>query len=891
MDRFYAHTHPDFPEAKHRMVQLSDCWAKTDPESGLPCLSVRDHCLTVGAVASVLVEKLSQAVKRQLPKDVVSLIAAHDLGKLTPGFQLKSNKWTFYDFIKGLVLPDNLCTNHALISQWHLAKEAYFQNNRTFAYWLISTGGHHGRYPHGLKYRLPRAKCSEGGCDLFVELRKELLCELINTFGPLPNESGKKEEERIHLLTGFTIFADWIGSNTEWYTADHPMELDCLRETAENALNKLKWKAKAIPGKSFGEQFNPHAPNLFKPREIQSALLDAADSPGLYIVEAPMGMGKTEAALSTAYKRWTEGEEKGIYFALPTQLTSNKINERLHEFLENTVENETVHSLIHGTAWLQEGRSRQLVGPAGSEAGDGGEEALRWYGSTRKQLLAPYGTGTIDQALLAVLPARFAALRYFALSGKVVVIDEVHSFDPYMSVLIDRLVRYLMHAGCTVIILSATLTASRRRQLIEAAGASEEDSTNAYPLITKVAIGAKSAMHYMVSEAVDTQQVHLEHQMLEEDTDAYWQSVAEHTEAGANVVIIRNTVALAQQTYLKLKSFISEKTPIEFVGLVHSRFPQSQRDESEGKWTGLLGKDPSKRPSGSLLISTQIVEQSVDIDADLLITDLAPVDLILQRIGRLHRHKRPRPEGYEKPVCHILHPIDDWTGSAQELKAALSPHQYIYPAISLWRSAVCLSDRASIALPGDIRSTLEAADVLCPVDETESGLCELFQENENARLKQTGTAKVRGVFDAAAIDDNEGTETRYGMQATAQLVLLKTAPVEQGQSIEVHLYNGSRIKFQGREFSFPFAKMLQEEATRIPLHLVREQVVASPDWLRRHMDSGVLAIVPEDGSELEFIHGECGNYRLNYRKDLGITYDKHDKPLIPMEETEEDFWY
>lgn len=874
-------------------IKPDDGWAKTDPESGLPCLSVPAHCRTVGVVARVLLSALPPALQSRFPEGSLTLVAAHDIGKLTPGFQIKAQAWRFFQAVFDSIQHNRLCTNHAIISQWHLDQRL---KNSDARYWLVATGGHHGRYPLGFKARVPRCDRSEGGMEeTFANLREALLDNLIQEFGPLPEEPAKTEKERIHLLTGFTIFSDWVGSNTDWFPAEHPTSPEALEKTATACLRRLRWRIGPRPGLDFGQQFSHENAEAFKPRDIQQALLDAADSPGLYIVEAPMGLGKTEAALTAAYRRWTEGDEKGLYFALPTQLTSNRIHERVNDFLRNTLGSEAVETLIHGNAWLLDGRNRRLVsprhggGPEAAEEGNDVEEALRWFGSTRKQLLAPYGTGTIDQALLAVLPARFAALRYFALSGKVVVIDEVHSFDSYMSALIDRLIRHLIKAGSTVIILSATLTAARRRELVQAVGAEENETSDAYPLITKVAAGATTAELIPVNNDLQEKTVRFENFFQTDDNEAYWEGIAAKVEAGANVVVIRNTVALAQATYLRLRSLLSENISAEHIGLLHSRFPQHLREKNEARWTALLGKINSSRPSGSLIVSTQIVEQSVDIDADFLVTDLAPVDLVLQRVGRLHRHQRQRPRGFEKPVCHLLHPIRDWTGDSRAIKQALAPHHHIYPAISLWRAALQLSARQSVRLPIEIRETLENAYAMEPDPSESQALADLAKENANKNSQLCGTAKVRDVYEAMAIEDREGAETRYGMQPTAQLILLRQRPVERGRFVLLKLKEGEDQEFHAVEFSFDLAKALHQAATRIPAYLVATHLKAAPDWLRNHIDNAVLAVAADDSTQLTLVHGETGAYQIHFREDLGVWHEKIEEVTSPL--AEEDFWF
>jgi CRISPR-associated endonuclease/helicase Cas3 len=881
-------------------LELKDCWAKTNKQTGYPVLGVQEHCLTIGFVAQALFNTLSTTRKIFLPKGWATTVAAHDLGKLTPGFQLKAAKWKYFDEIRGKVIQDNMVSNHAIVSQWYLQSLLSSNDKQKVGHWFISTGGHHGSYPFGFKGKI--GPVFEGGIDWFVSLRKELLGKLIQVFGSLPSESGKGEEERVHYLTGFTILADWIGSNMDddWFPSSLGSDPEALKSRAIDVVDRLGLNAQVKHGLSFGEQFAPSAPDGFTPRELQSMLLKASDSPGLYVVEAPMGIGKTEAALSAAYKRWTEGEEKGLYFALPTQLTSNKIHDRITSFLENTLGKAAVQTLVHGNAWLSEKSTQTLTPKFNDEASNSPEldhndtdEVLLWYSDSRKALIAPFGTGTIDQALLAVLPARFAALRYFALAGKVVVIDEVHSYDPYMSNLIDRLINHLLKAGSTVIILSATLTAKRRAALVAAAGAKETTQTNAYPLITKVSTGSIAAQHFAAHGKLESKTVRLHHYFQHEDTENdFWEDITGKVEAGANVVVIRNSVALAQHTYRLLKSLLTETIADEGAGLLHSRFPRWYRTKNEEHWIGILGKDESRRPNGSLLVSTQIVEQSVDIDADLLVTDLAPTDLVLQRIGRLHRHSRKRPSGFEIPTCYLLHPNTDWSGRAKEVKAALAPHGYVYPPLTLWQATAHLAKLSKISLPVAIRDILENSAALAPPSGCSSALKEFAEEYQRGVHAQEGTARVRGVFNAVAIEDHEGRETRYNVQASSEVVLLVKEPIEQAGSITLHLQYGSPISFRVGEFSFRLAKALQLNAVRIPAYLIKDQITSAPEWLQQHLSHAVLAILSKNGTQLKIIPDADSIYQLHFHPKMGLTYEKADAMETYDQTAEpEDFWF
>ncbi len=873
-------------------MDLDHFWAKTD-QQGLPALSVRDHCLIVGAVSEAAAARLAEPVRNLLPKGTATLVAAHDLGKITPGFQLQCPRWKHYPDLAGTILENGLEIRHATVSAWHLAYGDHPLLPGPARGWLVSTLGHHGSYDFGFQIPLGRPfegiENATGIHPIFSGLRDELLAILTETFGPLPDEPAQHQEIRAHLLTGFTIFADWIGSNPDWFPLDTPVDRSAIAEQTSRILTSFGHPVNVRPDLSFGQLFSPEAPDQFAPRPLQKALLEAADHPGLYIIEAPMGMGKTEAALAAAYRRWTEGSERGLYFALPTQLTSAKIHERIEVFLGSILDAPAFQSLIHGNAWLSDDRNRQ-VGPGDEEHNDT-DEALRWFSSTRRQLLAPFGTGTIDQALLAILPARFAALRYFGLAGKVVVIDEVHAYDPYMSTLIDRLVEYLLPTGATVIILSATLTAARRAELVAAAGASETPPPDAYPLITKVATGTQSATHLPFADLAPPKTIHLHHQTLTpENASTYWQSIADYVTAGANVVVIRNTVALAQETYRLLKSKLDDSIPGEHTGLLHSRFTHRDRQTNEGEWIRRLGKDPTERPRGSLLVATQIVEQSVDIDADLLVTDLAPVELILQRIGRLHRHPHERPTGFEQPRCHILHPRVDWQADAETIEGSLAPHHFIYPPLALWQAAQILEDRPFITLPTDIRTLLEAAARKYPEPGLSRALGQFRIEDDNRRDCQRGTAQIRHPF-ATAIDDKEGTETRYQIQPTAHLVLVSSRPEERDGVVTIHPRCGDPVSVRRGLFSYPFARALHENAVRIPAYLVRDALSAGPDWLRQHLSDGLLAFSRPDRSELEILTDRVLNHAFECTTKLGLTWRKVREDTARFQTEPEDFWF
>lgn len=864
-------------------IRLQDCWAKTypagHPREGEPALTVRDHCLIVGAVAEVALRCLPSSCLRLPPPGAATLTAAHDIGKITPGFLRKCAKSLFHR-ING---AQSCEPNHAKVSQAFLASLAELQDARGNPLnWTLAADGHHGRY------WLPRAaktfnlrygpRVSEGPFPWPDALRKQLMNDLIACFGELPREE-IETGARLHWLTGFVTFCDWIGSNLNWFPLpdspslqDHA-DLESSKKQSEQALAEILWHHREVRAElDFPDLF---ALPGFTPRPLQSELIRHCDRPGLYIVEAPMGMGKTEAALAAAYRRWTEGGERGLYFALPTQLTSNRIHERVGGFLENVIAGQSVRALAHGNAWLREDRI-QAFQPAVTVTSDqkalpDANDACHWFASSRRALLAPFGTGTIDQALMARIAAKHSALRLFALSGKVVIIDEVHSYDPYTAKLVDHLTAWLLETGCTVIILSATLTARRRAQLVAAAGGTEPSPPpDAYPLITRVSTGKTT--HLPIEDpATHESTVKLRH--LTDPGPDLWQEIADAARKGACVLVIRNTVASAQETWRQLKSAACGDDLK--IGLLHSRFPHFRREENESEWMQLLGKDHSQRPHGCILVATQVVEQSVDIDADLLVTDTAPTDLLLQRLGRLHRHPRSRPAGFTHPECWILHQTVDWSVTPKEIKDVLGPVAHVYPPFSLYQTERVWRGLDTIHLPREIRPLLEKSDAI--PENMPAGASALRDELEKLVQDMLQAGSRQDPFHQSALEDTEGTQTRWNPQPSALLVLLREPPKQQGHRITVSPLHGPPVTFTSGIFSYDLAKALHENAARTPAYLIRDaahrQQQALP-WLGQHADGAVIATCSDDTAVLEMPDAGQNAYQLSYSTESGIHHER-----------------
>lgn len=422
-------------------------WAKTTPE-GQPGISVRDHCLNVGCVAEALIGTLPEPLQELLAPGAAALAALHDVGKITPGFQQQCAQWCRDAGHSQRAFE----TNHALVTQCFLGR---LSEDERWRAWAEAVGAHHGWYAPG-KWVFTRE-----GTRAWQTARQELLNELSSPqfFNALPDAPPKNEAEK-WFLGGLTAFADWVGSDVEFFDAkkEPPRQLAVQRNKAQEALRKLGLVAedRFNPGLSFHDIWG------CDPYPFQGAVLDVVTEPGIYVIEAPMGSGKTEAALTAAYQLITSGLAAGFYFALPTQTTSNRICERVARFLDKVSPTRVETHLIHGASWLTRGTMPEWRAEYLEQEKEEVWLRRRWFASARKALVARFGVGTVDQALLGIIAVKHFFVRQFALAGKVVILDEVHSYDAYTGGLLQLLVERLRELHCTVIVLSATLTEAGR---------------------------------------------------------------------------------------------------------------------------------------------------------------------------------------------------------------------------------------------------------------------------------------------------------------------------------------------------------------------------------------------------------------------------------------------
>ncbi|MBQ9347133.1 MAG: CRISPR-associated helicase Cas3', partial [Oscillibacter sp.] len=739
---------------------------KKSPNQWLPAwVHMRD---TASVIRRLCRNWLPDAVKRVFPvewnqsdqgittleKVSVFLAQVHDIGKLTPIFASKI-LWSI-PAISGRLhdagfripaedeFPNPKESPHALAGQAILM-------NAGFPYWMAAiVGAHHGKPVSESKDKVKRQVKSfprnygldgySGDVCLWEYLRQEWLSAALEESGlSNPADLQVPELPAQMILAGFLIMADWIASNPHYYplvSLDEDGSGMDFSGRDEYAWKELGLTTPWTPGvpvmteDDFGQRFHAEGEadkKGFTPNSLQQKVMECAGydiaKPGLIILEAQMGAGKTEAALAAAEILASKAHSGGIFFGLPTQATANGIFPRLTEWLRHMPDRERWSiCLAHGAAALNEEYSTIVRGTVRTESSQrhcgadddiffgiartekdwDGEDSLfvhSWMDRPKRNLLSDFVVGTVDQLLLSALKQRHLMLRHLGLCGKVVIVDEVHAYDAYMDQYLFRALQWMAAYGVPVILLSATLPARLREQLVNAyrypfADADTErpdedwQNSRAYPQIT----WTDGTRVQTAPIPLDTPKRSVTLERLE-DTEIVDYLRCSLSGGGCAGVIV-NTVKRAQALWMELRTAL----PGYRVILLHARFLAPDRAVMERKLMGWLGKHSAEEDRDRLIVvGTQVLEQSLDIDFDLLLTDLCPMDLLLQRIGRLHRHTaRTRPTALQQARCVVLH-----AGEALECGA-----KAIYGDWLLERTKAMLPDM--VILPDNIPELVQA---------------------------------------------------------------------------------------------------------------------------------------------------------------------------------------
>jgi CRISPR-associated endonuclease/helicase Cas3 len=685
------------------------------------------------------------------------LIACHDLGKGCPGFQCK---WKNISGIYAGANPD-LTVNHAFVSQVELTVLLIeFGWNEDLAVLVAdAVGCHHGERAKPTEIdRIEANRRGLGSAD-WRATRRAIFQTLIQVFevAEVPTKATLSGPDFM-LLAGLTSFADWIGSNQQDFPFGTPADCDDPRGWFEQrrelnapaALDRIGWLPRrplAGTARAFDAVFG------FPPRPLQQAVVDALehiDRPAVLLIEAPMGEGKTEAALYAHLELQRRLGHRGLYVALPTKATGNAMFGRVLQFLNKLDYCRPLDlQLLHGGALLNDAY-QQLKLNSIFDDGIGGEvRAGEWFTHKKRALLSEYGVGTIDQALLTILPVRHQFVRLWGLANRVVVFDEIHAYDAYTGTLLRHLLHWLLALGTSVVLLSATLPPRIRRQLAELTDAASPEREAAYPRLSIYRSGQPGEQNHF--DADPERRLTLTLVPIAADLPTLKTAFDQRLAGGGYGLALTNTVQRAQQLYRDYGEGDALMVEGERVGkrladgtevyLFHARFPADRRQRREDAVLKVFGP-PAKDGSGErtcrkILIATQVAEQSLDLDFDLIATDLAPIDLLLQRAGRLWRHRRgSRP---------LAEPMLIVAGLAEDPPPSFGQPLWwnkVYREDVLLRTRSLLRAKVCLQLPDEIDTLVaEVYEEEAGVDETlEARLDRAMQEAVGVEYAQVGAA-------------------------------------------------------------------------------------------------------------------------------------------------------
>lgn len=687
---------------------------------------------------------------------VLFLAATHDVGKCSPAFAIQVTSLADRMRPHGLISDYSLqgtenrrLVRHEIVGlialeEW-LQKDHGFDDETARAF-TLPIGGHHGVHPEIPQLEFARKHPELLGTGAWADVREEFLDRAAALSGAheflLDWRTLKLSPTTQVLLTAIVIIADWIASNTDYF----PYDVDGDQaERAERAWRDLDlpgpWVIGDIPRAAhdhFLKRFD--LPQGARIRPLQQSAADAARAltrPGLIVVEAAMGEGKTEAALLAAEILAERFGLGGLFYTLPTQATTNAMFERALNWishLDATGDTRLASVfLAHNKRELNDrydelryrGWSRSIGETPRDAAGRRESERIEatvhaWLKERKRGALSSFVIGTIDQVLMSALKARHTMLRHLALAGKVVIIDEAHAYSTFMNSYLDAALSWLGAYGVPVIVLSATLPAERREQLMASyeKGASPRGRSRSkkrptrpgvsldgvdlhYPIISATAgPGQRTVMYPSASDRSTALTIHA----LADDDATLTDLLADKLADGGCAVVIRNTVSRAQATAAHLRATLTNIP----VTLTHSRFlavDRARRDTQLLAWFGLSGEGV-KRPYRHVVVATQVVEQSLDVDFDLMVSDLAPIDLLLQRGGRLHRHQRgdgqsDRPPNLQRAELHVTGL--DWQQTPPKPDRG---SRTVYDPFILYRTLAVLDVEQGkplhVALPADI---------------------------------------------------------------------------------------------------------------------------------------------------------------------------------------------
>jgi len=796
-------------------------WGKAPDKDSLIYHPLVYHALDVAAVGQHLLQQqpqLCQTLANRLGLDTETFqrwhgffLALHDLGKFSYRFQ--NLRPDLYHHLQQQSSQDNYTIRHDslgyFIWQQQIADIAFEQDyfnlqidhwdqddwDDIFNPWMRSVTGHHGQPPKTIHSQLNTqfTPQNQDAIQQFISVCQTLL---IGDHQPPANCDVNKLIKNINRiswwLAGLSTLSDWLGSQNDVFIAQsQQQDLPDYWQTACQRASQVVKKAKLQPPSINTPNLTSCFDYIKTPTPLQHCCqqLDLKNQAGIYIIEDVTGAGKTEAALHLAHRIMAQGQAEGLYLALPTMATSNALFKRIKQyFYPHVFKQETEHTnliLAHAASELALHQQTESDYDHEGKEQPAGSYASQWFSDSRKKaLLADLGVGTIDQALLAILQSKHQSLRLMGLTRKILIVDEVHACDTYMLTLLKQLLSVQAFIGGSVILLSATLPQHISQQLISAYynkldyPCPQLNDKLAYPLLTQCQTDVLKSYPLATREQVKRS---VSVQLNDNETDIIQHLINQHQQQHC-ACWIRNTVTDALSAYQQLQQ---HGIPLEKITLFHARYALGDRLDIENKVLSLFGKDSTAaQRQGQILIATQVVEQSLDIDFDFMVSDLAPIDLIIQRAGRLCRHNRDQHGNLitktdQRGTPHMLiyspkptpNPDKDW------YKTHFPKAAYVYPEHGkLWLTACLLQAKQAIRMPEDARDFIEHVyDPQAPIPET---LERLEVESKQMAQRDQGNSNsitLEKSYQDSGIDlwDDALTPTRLSEQVTHNIRLAR----------------------------------------------------------------------------------------------------------------------